>query len=133
MGQRPLSGKYPDKAGTWFTFVYPQLKASSDFVRFVEFVQSRGETVFVPSGWWYVNLNLEMTIGITQNFCSLNTLEFVWEKAKQTRPRMYRHWVEELRAKRPEAFRLIEREEEQQAIHRELEALNLEAGGSINP
>lgn len=41
----------------WLLEVYPQLPPEE---RPLEFVQSAGETVFVPGGWWHMVLNLEV-------------------------------------------------------------------------
>ena len=48
-----------------------------DGVAPVEFVQKRGELLFVPRGWWHMAINLEETCAITQNFVSKVNLPHV--------------------------------------------------------
>ncbi|TMS38301.1 hypothetical protein L596_005059 [Steinernema carpocapsae] len=104
-----ISKYHPDEAITWFLNVYPKLHLETNKVPFYECVQHPGEIMFVPSGWWHVVINLDNTIAVTQNFCSLNNLEYVWRKTKRSRPKMFRQWIEQLRSHRPDAVRVLDR------------------------
>eukprot|EP00729_Bicosta_minor_P002526 gene2526-9419_t len=70
-------------AAGWFAFVYPRVMkeiASPDWKaewQPVECVQGPGETVVVPTGWWHVVLNLDLTVAVTQNFAELRNLPIV--------------------------------------------------------
>ena len=55
----------------FFEVVLPRLKAkegadgSKKLMNIVEGVQKPGETVFIPGGWWYAVLNLDLAITVT--------------------------------------------------------------------
>jgi len=49
----------------WFSKFYPLLDEEE---RPIEFIQSPGDVVYVPSGWWHCVLNLDETLCITENF-----------------------------------------------------------------
>ncbi|KAG9327409.1 hypothetical protein KVV02_005985 [Mortierella alpina] len=49
----------------WYLDVYPFLPQES---RPIEIVQNPGQTIYVPSGWWHMVLNMDHTVAVTQNF-----------------------------------------------------------------
>ena len=79
------------EAAIWFDKQLPKLKEQG--VPMIDFVQNPGETIFVPSGWWHVILNLDLTVAVTQNYASTANFKDVWAATAKSRPRLASHWL----------------------------------------
>ncbi|KAF9951390.1 hypothetical protein BGZ72_007097 [Mortierella alpina] len=72
--QRTGAPWHTDPSGTsvaWYLDVYPFLPQES---RPIEIVQNPGQTIYVPSGWWHMVLNMDHTVAVTQNFADDSNL-----------------------------------------------------------
>jgi len=86
-----------DEPINYFVDILPRVRTAYPSARRLEFVQYPGETVFVPAGWWHAVLNLEHTIGVTQNFVSRANFDDAWIKTRDSRPHMVCKWFDRLR------------------------------------
>ncbi|KAG0347558.1 hypothetical protein BG005_012011, partial [Podila minutissima] len=63
-GHDPESPKWLSSV-EWYLDVYPFLAPEA---RPIEVVQNPGQTIYVPTGWWHMVLNMDDTVAVTQNF-----------------------------------------------------------------
>lgn len=68
-GGRPVSFASPMSPSQWFLEVFPHLPLQQ---RPLEFLQRASDTVFIPSGWWHMVINVSETetVSVTQNYVS---------------------------------------------------------------
>ncbi|KAF9540667.1 hypothetical protein EC957_003897 [Mortierella hygrophila] len=50
---------------SWYLDVYPHLPPES---LPLEIVQNPGQTIYIPSGWWHMVINMDDTVAVTHNF-----------------------------------------------------------------
>ena len=91
-----------DEAINYFVDHIPRLKRLHPQLRIFEFIQGPGDTVFIPGGWWHAVLNLDDTIGVTQNYCSRANFDQVWREARGGRKKMAVKWLSKLHAEHPD-------------------------------
>ncbi|RLN32567.1 hypothetical protein BBJ28_00012135 [Nothophytophthora sp. Chile5] len=86
----------------WYLHVYPTLPPDQ---KPLEIIQEEGETIYVPSGWWHLVLNLDLTIAVTQNVVdSHNAVMFMKDLLNDGQDDALAMFQHELRAVRPETF-----------------------------
>eukprot|EP00732_Lithocolla_globosa_P004316 Lithocolla_globosa_v1_NODE_3924_length_1550_cov_8.153846.p1 type:complete len:298 gc:universal NODE_3924_length_1550_cov_8.153846:483-1376(+) len=74
----PLYAQPQAQAAHWFANIYPKFQNDPELAEslgMIEFIQSAGEVVFIPSMYWHVVLNLaqvedgdDLSIAVTKNF-----------------------------------------------------------------
>ncbi|KAG0291882.1 hypothetical protein BGZ98_002821, partial [Dissophora globulifera] len=69
-GHDPTSPKLMSSV-EWYLDVYPFLPPEA---RPIEIVQHPGQTIYVPSGWWHMVLNMDDTVAVTHNFADETNL-----------------------------------------------------------
>jgi len=84
--------------------IYPKLKEAGLVKKKYEFIQKRGDTIFLPSRWWHVVLNVDDTIAITQNFTNEGNFERVWKSFRRTKKRSACNWLRNMKIKNKTLF-----------------------------
>jgi len=96
-----------DEAVHYFADILPRVRRAHPQARRIECVQEPGETIYVPGGWWHAVLNLDDSVGVTQNYCSRENFRTVWDKTRSGRKGMARLWLRKLRAHADPAIRAL--------------------------
>ncbi len=98
-----LKGK-DDEAVDWFLDILPRmLNAQPELKQHLTiYIQTPGETIYVPSNWWHAVINLDDTVAVTQNFSSTGNFNVVWRETRSGRKRMAEKWLSELDKRRPD-------------------------------
>jgi histone arginine demethylase JMJD6 len=78
-----------DPGASWFINEYPKYKDKFH----IDVIQESGETLFLPSGWWHVTMNLQDSIAITQNFVTDANVKETQRTMINKRPKTYFKWV----------------------------------------
>ncbi|KAL3184482.1 hypothetical protein MRX96_031773 [Rhipicephalus microplus] len=106
-----------ETAVAWFKRIYPKTQSSHwpRYFKPLEILQTAGEVVFVPAGWWYVVINLDVCVVMSHHHCSANTLSQAWPKLTRGNKKLERAWFEALRRRRPELTVLVPRKEKRRS------------------
>ncbi|KAH6936980.1 hypothetical protein HPB50_024916 [Hyalomma asiaticum] len=102
-----------ETAVAWFERIYPKTQSSRwpRYFKPLEILQTAGEVVFVPAGWWYVVINLEVCVVMSHHHCSASKLTQAWPKLTRGNKKLERAWYETLRRRRPELAVLVPRKQ----------------------
>ena len=73
----------------WFNQILPQLKGQPHH----DFIQEKGDTVFLPANWWHITLVIEDSICVTQNFVGKSNMNICRRSMMKERPKVYKHWM----------------------------------------
>lgn len=91
----------------YFAHQLPRIKQSegqSD--RIIECIQKPGDTIFVPGGWWHAVLNLDDTMAVTQNYCSLANFRMVWRAMRIERRKLSVYFLHKLKTCNKELYKM---------------------------
>ncbi|KAF9144813.1 hypothetical protein BG015_012095 [Linnemannia schmuckeri] len=89
---------------SWYLDVYPYLPPES---LPLEIVQNPGETIYLPSGWWHMVINMDDTVAVTHNFADeANLLHVKQSLLSESKEKMQlKRWellVKEIGSRRPD-------------------------------
>lgn len=102
-----MDGPTQIPSSIWFS-QYFDIVTREDFpYKPVEVLQRPGETVFVPSSWPHLVLNLCLSVAVTHNYASeYGPFECMWKEVATEEPDFCRAWFAGLQEHRPD---LVER------------------------
>lgn len=91
----------------WFSQFYDKVMSDDFPYKPVQVLQQPGESVFVPSTWPHLVLNLELTVAVTHNYASEHgPFEQMWKEVAKEEPEFACDWLAGLEKHRPD---LVER------------------------
>jgi histone arginine demethylase JMJD6 len=112
-------GKPQVNSSIWFQDNYDRVTSEDwpEEFRPHHVLQSPGEIVFVPNGWFHLVLNLEESVAVTHNYaCEDGPFERMYDDVVENEAEFAGRWREALKEKRPdleERLRKWEREKEE--------------------
>lgn len=86
-----------DEPIMYFDFILPRILEKHPEIRVYEAEQGPGDVIFVPSQWWHGVLNLEDTVGVTQNYCGYDNFDLVWMRTRRERKKLAHLWLRNMR------------------------------------
>lgn len=102
-----MDGPTPIPSSIWFSRYYDTVMKSNFPYKPVEVLQQPGETVFVPSSWPHLVLNLDLAVAVTHNYASeYGPFEEMWKCVVAEEPEFAVDWFAGLQEHRPD---LVER------------------------
>lgn len=94
----------------WFSKFYDTILKDDFPYKPVHVLQHVGETVFVPSQWPHLVVNVDLTVSVTHNYASEHgPFEDMWKEVVTEEPEFAANWFAGLQAHRPD---LVERIQE---------------------
>jgi histone arginine demethylase JMJD6 len=104
-GKKYLQKGEEYEAIAYFAKLLPRIKKNEgENLKYIEFIQNPGETVFVPGGWWHAVVNVDNTMAITQNVMTKNNFDHVWRYIRKERKKMAVKYLEKLKTEHPKLY-----------------------------
>jgi histone arginine demethylase JMJD6 len=95
-------------SSVWFYRYYDKVTSHDFPYPPVHVLQRVGETVFVPSSWPHLVLNLELVVAVTHNYaCEFGPFERMWKEVVTEEPEFAIDWFEGLMKHRPDLAQRI--------------------------
>ena len=76
----------------WFNKILPKQQNKKHY----DFIQRRGETIFLPGGWWHITLVIKDSICITQNYINDSNHDNAKQIIMKERPKLYKYWMDSM-------------------------------------
>ena len=104
-----MDGPTQIPSSIWFSQYYDMVTKDDFPHRPVHVLQQPGDTVFVPSTWPHLVLNLELTVSVTHNFASeYGPFEDMWKEVVTEEPDFAVDWFAGLKEHRPDLVQRIQ-------------------------